>query len=243
MLLIFSAGVLGGLLPRRIGKSARGNTILALGSAFSGGIFLGAGLIHLLADGLELMNDALGDVEFPWAFFILGTGFLIILLIEKVLSKQSEDETAQTNHPYILLLILSVHSIIAGTALGLEASIAGSFVLLFAVLAHKSFASFALGVSLHGANVDRTRARNLILFFSIMTPLGVAFGAALQSLLESDTIILAEAIFDSLAAGTFLYVATLDILKESFESKQHLLPKFLLVALGFLLMALIAIWA
>jgi len=242
IVVIFASGVIGGLLPRVIGKAKRGNEFLMLGSAFSGGVFLGAGLIHLLGDGLELMDQFVSHAEFPWAFFILGVGFLMILFIEKVLSRSEEAAAATAKQPYILLLILSIHSVVAGTAFGLETSIAGSLILLFAIIAHKSFAGFALGVSFHDANIDPVKARNLIIFFSLSTPFGALVGTLLSSILQNEAVIAAEAIFDSLAAGTFIYVATLDILKESFESHEKRAPKFLFVAMGFLLMALLAFW-
>ena len=243
ILVIFASGVVGGLMPRILGKTAKGGHILVLGSAFTGGVFLGAGLIHLLGDGLEMMNDFAGDVEFPWAFFILGIGFLLILFFEKILSRGGEIAATQSKQPFVLLLILSLHSIIAGAALGLEASIASSLVLFFAIVAHKGFASFALGISFHDAQFDKAKTRFYIILFSIMTPLGVVGGTLLASLLESQAVIGAEAIFDSLAAGTFLYVATFEVLRESFESHEHRISKFVLATLGFLLMAVIAIWA
>ena len=52
-----------------------------------------------------------------------------------------------------------------------------------------------------------------------------------------------EAVFDALAAGTFLYIALLDILEEEFRaSTSHRMGKFFLVLAGFALMALVAIW-
>ena len=47
---IFLTGVAGGLLPHQIEKSRHGQLYLSLGSALAGGVFLGAGLIHMLPD-------------------------------------------------------------------------------------------------------------------------------------------------------------------------------------------------
>ena len=51
-----------------------------------------------------------------------------------------------------------------------------------------------------------------------------------------------EGVFDSLAAGTFLYIATLEIISELFESNDQKQTKLALIVTGFALMATIAIW-
>lgn len=53
---------------------------------------------------------------------------------------------------------------------------------------------------------------------------------------------LAEAIFDALAAGSFVYVAVLDIIGEAFADKVNLGIKFLVLTAGFLGPALLAMW-
>lgn len=60
---------------------------------------------------------------------------------------------------YALLIVLSIHSIIAGMALGTETAIVGAVVILVAILAHKGTEAFALGVSLlrGGLSLRRTR--------------------------------------------------------------------------------------
>ena len=51
-----------------------------------------------------------------------------------------------------------------------------------------------------------------------------------------------EASFDALAAGSFLYVALLDILQDEFSRERHRLTKFILVLAGLGVMAVVAIW-
>jgi hypothetical protein len=48
MAVIFSAALFGGLLPTRLRSLGRRERFLALGNALSGGVFLSAGLTHLL---------------------------------------------------------------------------------------------------------------------------------------------------------------------------------------------------
>lgn len=76
-----------------------------------------------------------------------------------------------------------------------------------------------------------------------MTPLGLLVGAGLSDALESDIAIELEAIFDGLAGGTFIYVATMDVIGRTFEQRHHRWGKYAAIAAGFGLMAVLAIWA
>ncbi len=117
---IFLFGVARGLLPRILGGWTHGGTLLKLGSGFAGGVFLGAGTIHLLGDSHEFFAEVSGGTDYPFFLLLGGIGFLLILLLEKVLVRAEEGEAATGTHPFILLAVLSLHSFIAGTALGLE---------------------------------------------------------------------------------------------------------------------------
>ena len=76
-----------------------------------------------------------------------------------------------------------------------------------------------------------------------MTPLGIFLGSILSRAFASSTGQILEGVFDSLAAGTFLYVAVLDIIEEEFSIPGNELLKFLSIVPGLGLMALLAIWA
>lgn len=73
-------------------KKFRGSTLLlGLANAFSGGLFLAAGVCHILpeaAEDLEKYNHKVypDDPEgFPWPFFAATCSFSFVLLIDKVL--------------------------------------------------------------------------------------------------------------------------------------------------------------
>jgi zinc transporter 1/2/3 len=149
---------------------------------------------------------------------------------------------SQTIYPIILTLVLSIHSIIAGAALGLEKSLVSSFVIFIAIISHKGCAAFALGVSLREADFPRPRMVGVIAIFTCMTPLGIVLGSAFSALLQGSAAYGVEAVFDGLAAGTFLYIAILDIMVEVFLAKEDRWTHFFLMALGFAVMALIAVW-
>lgn len=245
VILLAITGVIGGLMPLKVSLSKKGQRQLALGNAFAGGIFLGAGIIHMLGDSVETFAGMANVSDYPWAFLICGCGFLGILMLEKVCIKGDESDVTTDGppvYPYVLLLILSVHSVIAGTSLGLEGTMAATIVIFIALIAHKGSAAFALGVGLHTSGVGAGTHRKLVTFFACMTPLGICLGTAFAKLATAGTITRFEAVFDALAAGTFLYVAIMDIIAESYESREDSVGKFLLVSAGFALMAVIAIW-
>ena len=82
-----------------------------------------------------------------------------------------------------------------------------------------------------------------IVFFSIMTPIGIIIGTVLDNIESSRISIWFEAIFDSLAAGTFIYIAVLEIIDDVFANGKFRYQKFAFLLFGFLLMAFIAIYA
>jgi len=262
IVVVFAAGVLGGLLPWRVAASRRSESYLGWGNAFAGGVLLAAGLIHLLGDAADGFGAVWPDVDYPWAFTIAAGAFLLILGIERVLPSTARHpvgaghlgsdpesdsiiEAAEdtSKYPYLLLITPSSHSIIAGMALGAQQSLAGFVVIVIAIVAHKSATGFALGVSLHRIGTALPRARSLILGFAIMTPIGIVAGTVISALLDSTGEQVFEALFDAIAAGTFIYIASLDIIREEFlPPRSDRRIKWVWAALGLTLMAVVAIW-
>lgn len=75
-----------------------------------------------------------------------------------------------------------------------------------------------------------------------MTPLGVLLGTLFSEFMSSDVSAMFEMIFDCLAAGTFLYIAITEIIGKIFNDAKHTWAKLILIACGFTLMAVVAIW-
>ena len=247
---IWLIGLVAGLWPVLTGAEARHDRFFSLGNALAGGVFLGAGLIHLLPDSIDSFGTLLGpDLEYPLASLICAAGFLLVLLIEKVVLRGDEASVAEAASgsassfaPYVLALVLSVHSVIAGIALGAETAAATTAALFIAIVAHKSVAAFALGVNLHRAAVARARSVGIVALFAAMTPLGIAIGASLGLVLSDRGAQWFEGTFDALAAGTFLYIAVIDIVEDEFAKPQDLAQKFVMVLLGIAIMAVVALW-
>ena len=248
IVLILAIGLLGGLFPIKTENFTSKQRFFSRGAAFSGGVFIGAGLIHMLPDANEGFADSLKSVDYPIAFLVCAMGFLLILMIDKIFfgshGHHSQERDGAGNHhiPYILAVILSVHSIIAGIALGVDGSVATSLIILIAILSHKGSAAFALGVSLMKSDVAKEESQKAIYLFSVMTPLGVLIGVIMHHFLLSDNQVLLEATFDAIAAGTFLYIAIIEVIKEEFDSKGDLWIKFCSLTGGLAVMGMLAVW-
>lgn len=245
---VFATGLLGGLLSKWLAGSKKSELIFSLSNAFAGGVFLGAGLIHMLPDAQEGFSNLTGSA-YPWFAVVCCGGFLLVFFLEKVAMHHTHSHDGasvfsgkQALYPYVLMIVLSLHSIITGIALGTEAHIAQVAVILIAVMAHKGTAAFALTVSFIRASVSLGRIIRMVVAFSFMTPFGILLGIGFMKLLSGQAEQIFEAGFDALAAGTFLYVAVLDILEEEFANHENRALKFVCVFGGLTVMAVVAIW-
>ncbi len=75
-----------------------------------------------------------------------------------------------------------------------------------------------------------------------MTPLGFVFGSGLEAVMHKRYGRLFEGLFDALAAGTFLYVAVVEIIAKEFADQADIAAKFAALCCGLATMALIALW-
>ena len=242
-LAIIAVGLMGGMIPIVARRFEHSRRFFSLGNVFAGGVFLGAGFIHLLPDGAENLR---GVSDYPIAGLLATAGLALLLLIDRVIFSHHDLEKSAGQgagaSPYVLTIILSVHSIIAGTSLGLETQVSTSIVILMAILFHKGSAAFALMVSLHNAGMDAARQKKILGLFVMMTPLGLLAGTAASVALSGNIATLIEGCFDALAAGTFIYVAVLDIIDEELAKQGDKIFKFCLIVMGIALMGLLAVW-
>ena len=254
---IFAAAWLGGWLPRTLETRGAGEQIMRLGNALAAGIFLGTGLIHMLGEAHNEWVDL--GWTFPMASVLAAGGFMLLLLFEHVLLPQSVHSVVHAHSgeafgdatssslasgalPYALLLALSVHSVIAGIALGAESALPSAWFIFAAIFAHKASAALALGISFHRSGVAAQRVRKLLLLFALTTPAGIVAGATIAALLRTPSSRHFDAVFLALAGGTFIYIAAVDILQDEFLQAGSRLAKWSVAALGVALTAIVSIW-
>ena len=136
-----------------------------------------------------------------------------------------------------MVIGLSAHALTDGLAIGAAIS-TGSLVLslsvFIAVLGHKIPAAFSVGVFSMHERQDRNRAVRDVALFSLATPITILLTAYLLG--DVDAHLLGLAILFS--GGTFLYVATVDVLPDVHNSKTGR-QALIQVLIGVAMMALL----
>lgn len=255
--LIFVAAAVGGLIPLTGSLGSKRSRFMSWGNAFAAGVFLGTGLIHMLGEAGRAWTTL--GWSYPMPLLLAAVGFMLFLLLEHVLLPQDAHSVAHAHSgdalpseeverlsgsgiPHALLVALSIHSVIAGVALGGQATFSGAFYIFVAIIAHKSSAAFALGVALRRSTIASARSRWFVVLFSLATPTGILAGAVVGGLLRSMAGRYFDAAFLALAGGTFIYIASMDILQDEFLHTGGRLVKWLFAAAAIALTAVLSIW-
>jgi zinc and cadmium transporter len=175
--------------------------------SFGAGVLLSAAFLHMMPTAIEALGESTG------LFLLLG--YLLMLVLEKFTMAHPCGEEACPNHRlgYTALFGLSVHSIISGIALGVglgEAEhVSVSLALLAAILVHKVPETLALMGLLAGSGWNKKKILFALVVFSLMGPIGIFVGSILN-LSGHWTLSSAMAV----SAGTFLYIASSDLLPQ-----------------------------
>jgi zinc and cadmium transporter len=213
--------LLGGFLPLMKMLSQK---TLALLLSFSAGFLLGAVFFHMLPEAGKLLDDALG-------FAVLG-GFLLIFTLERFVFVHACKEHGCDFHQMGIpaFLGISLHSLLDGVALGAGLIIPelGAVVLL-AVMIHKMPDAISISSILLSAGWDRRTVGIMTLAFSLTTPIGALIAYFFLSTVAAEWLAVAIAI----SAGTFLAIATADILPQvhRIEERNPMTLVFLLSGL------------
>lgn len=241
---LFSVGILliavmGGSYPLSKRKKEHDDPhALAFGETLSTGVFLGAALLHMLPEAHAHFH-ALG-YTYPFAFLIAGGVFLFFLWFEHLGEAwyQQKNRT-QSAFALLALVMLSLHSLMSGAALGLNKNQAMMTVIFLAIIAHKWAESFAMAAQLVKSGLSRSVIWFSFGLFCVMTPLGVLAGNLLEHLPGHDAALTPALVAAS--AGTFLYLGTLHGLDRCvLVARCCHLRDFTFVILGFLLMGVVA---
>ncbi len=239
-IVIFIMTIISGAIPFVLKLRNPAKYDFPIGEALANGVFLGAGLVHMLSDASGRFSHL--GFDYPWAFVICGATFLMFLLSEHVgffVKEHNKNQslfiaTAST-------IMLSIHSFLAGAALGIAANVSFSIILFIAILAHKWAASFSLAVYINKTQLILSKRIIMFAIFSLMVPLGIYFGNLLHYHYLNNKLL--QPIFLSIAAGTFVYLGTLHGFKKIITQKGCCnLYHYFYVLAGFALMAVVAIW-
>ncbi len=214
--------LVGGFLPLLKELSQK---TLALLLSFSAGVLLGAVFFHMIPEAGRILDDSLG-----WA--VLG-GFLLIFVLERFVFVHACEERDCDIHQMGIpaFLGISLHSLLDGVALGAGLLIPqlGPVVLL-AVIIHKMPDGISISSILLTAGWNRRSVGVLNLLFSLTTPLGALIAYLFLSTVAEESVALAIGI----SAGTFLAIATADLLPQvhRIDERNPMTLIFLLGGLG-----------
>ncbi len=238
--IIFAITVISGFAPFALKLKNPDKYDFPVGEALANGVFLGAGLVHMLPDAHNGFSKL--GYDYPWSFVICGITFLFFLLSEHISFFVKEKNANQSFFIAIAsVIMLSIHSFFSGSALGMTNNINLSLILFIAIIAHKWAASFSLSVYINKTDLKLPTRISLFMVFSLMVPLGIYFGYLLHDIYLDNKLL--QPIFLSIAAGTFIYLGTLHGFKKVITQKGCCnLYQYFYVLVGFSLMAIVAIW-
>ena len=224
--------LLGGL-PPILSKIKENQEALRRITGIASGILLASALLVVIPEGFELAtgeHEESGEEEEGVGNLLIGgavlAGFLMMLILEgsgigHAVHEEHHDHHDEHGHehvhhrnsPWIIVLGLSLHSAADGLAIGSAAagtSEAVTALVALAVLIHKVPAAFSLGVfSMHERENRNDSVRDIVMF-SLATPVMIL--VSFYTLQGMDEHLIALAML--FAAGTFLYVATVDTLPD-----------------------------
>lgn len=235
LLVLFFAGMGGGLSALILKRRGAKTSWLCLGGTFAGGAFLSSAFF-------ELIPEAVGDVGW-WKTSLLGGGLILALAW---LDRRAHHAHAEIHghHPhggsassgYVLGGMLGLHSLLEGLALGSIQSGVVQQALAVAILMHKATDTFALAVTM-GRNGNSTGMMvGATLLLSVATP----GGAWLASLADLSGAHWLHGMLSAATAGTFLYLAYSDLLVPELKEKEGRLWKIVAAVAGFVLIAIVA---
>ena len=209
-----------------------------VGETLATGVFLGAALLHMLPEANAMFVNM--GYHYPFAYIITGIVFLLFLWFEH-LGKELYHHHDRTHPAFAILawLMLSVHSLVLGAALGFSHEYPLIIMLYLAIITHKWAESFAIAVQLNKSSLKPAKSIGFFLVFASMTPVGIFvgnyFGHGIETASLFDPILIAT------SAGNFLYLGTLHGLERCVMVERCCnLRDFSFVIIGFLLMASVA---
>jgi len=254
---IFIVGMIGGYIP--LYREWSGSN-LSLMVAFGGGTLLAAALFLMLPEGWEHVEEGVpwADVEPGFVVAVAITiGFLLMYLLENLalphLGHDHEEHLGHSGEAHAAesaseravhqvgglsaFIALSMHTLIDGIALGTAVTGGEDFALgglvFLAIIFHKMPAAFSLTSALKADNYSNSTALTYLIIFNAMVPVGAILAFVV---LYGLPVWLLGAML-CFSAGTFIHVATSDLLPVIHRQHSGKVLLSAVVVLGVLFMA------
>ena len=254
---IFIVGMLGGYIP--LYREWSGDK-LALMVAFGGGTLLAAALFLMLPEGWEHVEEGVPWADVEPGFVVAAAitiGFLLMYLLENLalphLGHDPEEHLGHSGEAHAAesaseravhqvgglsaFIALSMHTLIDGIALGTAVTGGEDFALgglvFLAIIFHKMPAAFSLTSALKADNYSNATALTYLIIFNAMVPVGAILAFVV---LYGLPVWLLGAML-CFSAGTFIHVATSDLLPVIHRQHSGKVLLSAVVVLGVLFMA------
>lgn len=205
---IFLIAFIVGAIPLIFVRSRRLKSLLTYCDALTTGLFLGIGLIHLLPEAIEQVITQQPPGSITAIMVICAATTILMYTIEytgKKMARQNSLHSAWVS--YLLMIVLSIHSVLEGLVLGIESDTKYVMTLFIVIMAHKGAAAFSVITNMLMNHISRYKTIISLVLFSLATPLGILLGKTLLDTHWIETNRHIQPYFDAMAAGTFIYVA------------------------------------
>lgn len=154
----------------------------------------------------------------------------------------SLNEQSTKSQALVFIVALSMHSFLEGFGIASKNDSNSLFSYMISMILHKILEAFALGLNVLNAQFSPTFTLGLIIFYSILTPLGMVLGIVMLVGEDKSSHSIISAVLNGLACGSFLFVSCIEMIPPEFHKKtKHSIPKFLLLSLGFILISMVSI--
>mmetsp|Transcript_13338 Transcript_13338/g.19978 ORF Transcript_13338/g.19978 Transcript_13338/m.19978 type:complete len:196 (+) Transcript_13338:338-925(+) len=148
----------------------------------------------------------------------------------------------------LLTVALSIHSILEGIGIGATDTVPALQSEFVAVVFHKGFTAFALGNQLVSSGYWTDKSKRKYFYISIGTFIGVSLlGIGIGWAISYANSGLTAAIFVGITSGSFIFVSALEIIPGEARvikgERLSILPVVFCFIAGYILMAMLALWA
>lgn len=240
---------------------AKPRTIFYCLLLFSSMTILTTGIVHVLPNAIEAMDDFRDDFSYPYVYIITAFTWFCCWVLDTHFDKENntivishgietfEDGTYPKLTPYFLTVALFVHSILEGMVLGsspieqatTDHDISKYLYILFVVLGvHKLVEAFCLGIVYEAYEYENMGIKMVCLgILSILTSGGVVIGLLLKNDIQ-DYIPVIAGVLCSICAGMFIYVGSCLLGAKIVPSWGRTNARYLAVLMGFIIPSAIA---
>ncbi len=196
-------------------------TILNLLIGLGAGSMLAVSLVHIFPEALE---------QTQYAVYAFMAGFLIIYLIEEVLTSHApdhghEDHTHEDPHEHhnhvalVSFIAIFVHTLFDG--LGIRAGFGISPEIGYTILAGVAIHQIPVSLSLAAIFRESKFGKNIQIIFLMLFALAAPIGFGISDLILSNTSWVWTGLATAFAGGSLLYVATADLLPVIHGQKKY----------------------